>query len=175
MRATLQAPRTAARPGDTSGLGEARGDARYLAAIHLIECLNAQLLDVVRDELDRRTIRDVNAVQALLLFNLGDREMTAGELRARGCYTGSNVSYTLKKLVDSGHIHHERSDADHRTVLVRLTPRGKVIRDVLDRLFGRHAVTLAAAGDVSGDELATIASGLGRLERFWVDQIRFRL
>ena len=84
-----------------------------------------------KDELDRRDEREINSVQALLLFNVGDQELTAGELRTRGHYLGSNVSYNLKKLVESGYIHHERSEADRRSVLVRLTRKGEVVRDML--------------------------------------------
>jgi DNA-binding MarR family transcriptional regulator len=76
---------------------------------------------VIKDELDRRDEREINSVQALLLFNVGDQELTAGELRTRGHYLGSNVSYNLKKLVEGGYIHHARSEADRRSVLVRLT------------------------------------------------------
>src|SRR5580658_10019325 len=94
---------------------------RYLEALSLVERLHRQLLDVIKDELDRRDEREINSVQALLLFNVGDQELTAGELRTRGHYLGSNVSYNLKKLVESGYIHHERSAVDRRSVLVRLT------------------------------------------------------
>ena len=94
----------------------------------LVERLHRQLLDVIKDELDRKGEREVNSVQALLLFNIGDQEMTAGELRTRGHYLGSNVSYNLKKLVETGYIHHERSDVDRRSVHVRLTDKGAAIR-----------------------------------------------
>ena len=97
----------------------------YLETLNLVERLHRQLLDVIKDELDRRDEREINSVQALLLFNVGDQELTAGELRTRGHYLGSNVSYNLKKLVEGGYIHHERSEADRRSVLVRLTPQGR--------------------------------------------------
>ena len=93
--------------------------------LNLVERLHRQLLDVIKDELDRRGERVVNSVQALLLFNIGDQELTAGELRTRGHYLGSNVSYNLKKLVESGYINHERSDVDRRSVHVSLTEKGK--------------------------------------------------
>src|SRR5436189_4857779 len=89
-----------------------------------------------------------NSVQALLLFNIGDQELTAGELRTRGHYLGSNVSYNLKKLVESGYIHHERSDADRRSVHVRLTEKGREIREVVTKLFDRHLESIEAVGNV---------------------------
>ena len=146
-----------------------------LESLNLIERLHRQLLDVIKDELDRRDEREINSVQALLLFNVGDQELTAGELRTRGHYLGSNVSYNLKKLVESGYIHHERSEADRRSVLVRLTDKGEIVRDMLRELFDRHLVSLEAVGNVAGADLDAMNTSLRRMERFWIDQVRFRL
>src|SRR5246500_5450552 len=148
---------------------------RYLEALNLVERLHRQLLDVIKDELDRRGERIVNSVQALLLFNVGDQELTAGELRTRGHYLGSNVSYNLKKLVEGGYIHHERSEADRRSVLVRLTQKGEDVRDMLRELFDRHLGSLEAVGNVAGADLDAMNTSLRRMERFWIDQVRFRL
>src|SRR5215831_8992220 len=120
----------------------------YLESLNLLERLHRQLLDVIKDELDRRDEREINSVQALLLFNIGDQELTAGELRTRGHYLGSNVSYNLKKLVESGYIHHERSDADRRSVHVSLTEKGREIREVVTKLFDRHLESIEAVGNV---------------------------
>src|SRR5215213_2945439 len=79
---------------------------QYLEVLHLVERLHRRLLDVIKDEFERRGRDDVNSVQALLLYNLGDKELTASELRTRGYYLGSNVSYNVKKLVDMGCLHH---------------------------------------------------------------------
>ncbi|MGH6870836.1 MAG: transcriptional regulator LdtR [Rhizomicrobium sp.] len=147
----------------------------YLESLNLIERLHRQLLDVIKDELDRRDEREINSVQALLLFNVGDQELTAGELRTRGHYLGSNVSYNLKKLVEAGYIHHERSEADRRSVLVRLTDKGEIVRDMLRELFDRHLVSLEAVGNVAGADLDAMNTSLRRMERFWIDQVRFRL
>lgn len=147
----------------------------YLEALTLIERLHRQLLDVIKDELDRRDEREINSVQALLLFNVGDQELTAGELRTRGHYLGSNVSYNLKKLVDGGYIHHERSESDRRSVLVRLTRKGEYVRDMLRALFNRHLSSLEPVGNVATHNLEALNTTLRRLERFWIDQVRFRL
>src|SRR6185312_202173 len=84
----------------------------YMEPLQLVERLHRRLLDVIKDEFDRNGRSDINATQALLLFNIGNSELTAGELRSRGYYLGSNVSYNLKKLVETGFIHHERSSTD---------------------------------------------------------------
>src|ERR1700681_3225773 len=139
----------------------------YLDTLGLIERLHRQLLDVIKDELDRRDEREINSVQALLLFNVGDQELTAGELRTRGHYLGSNVSYNLKKLVESGYIHHERSDVDRRSVHVSLTEKGREIRDVVTKLFDRHLESIEAVGNVNGQDFEDLNTSLRRLERFW--------
>ncbi len=147
----------------------------YLEALQQIERLHRQLLDVIKDELERREIADINSVQALLLFNVGDAELTAGELRTRGHYLGSNVSYNLKKLVELNYIHHQRSDLDRRSVRVRLTEKGSQIWSLVDLLYERHINTIVEIGVASQDELEVMNSVLRRLERFWSDQIRYRL
>ena len=147
----------------------------YRDMLGLIERLHRQLLDVIKDELDRRDEREINSVQALLLFNVGDQELTAGELRTRGHYLGSNVSYNLKKLVEAGYIHHERSEIDRRSVLVRLTRKGEAVREMLHLLFDRHLASLEAVGNVGEADLEGLNTSLKRVERFWIDQVRFRL
>jgi DNA-binding MarR family transcriptional regulator len=148
---------------------------RYLESLNLVERLHRQLLDVIKDELDRRGERVVNSVQALLLFNIGDQELTAGELRTRGHYLGSNVSYNLKKLVESGYINHERSDVDRRSVHVSLTEKGNQIRDIVVKLFDRHLESIEAVGNVTAQDFEAMNVSLRRLERFWLDQVRYRL
>jgi DNA-binding MarR family transcriptional regulator len=147
----------------------------YLQALRLIERLHRLLLDVIKDEFDRTGGADLNSVQALLLYNIGDSELTAGELKSRGYYLGSNVSYNLKKLVDMGYIHYKRSEVDRRSVRVSLTDKGKRACEVVSRLYHRQLGSVAAVGEVSGDDFRTLNKSLMRLERFWSDQIRFRL
>ena len=165
-----------ARPQEAAALESSGTQGKvYLEALNLLERLHRQLLDVIKDELDRREEREINSVQALLLFNVGDQELSAGELRTRGHYLGSNVSYNLKKLVDLGYIHHERSEVDRRSVLVRLTRKGEFVRNMLRELFERHLGSLEAVGNVATADLEGMNACLKRLERFWIDQVRFRL
>jgi DNA-binding MarR family transcriptional regulator len=100
----------------------------YLQIIALIERLHREFLEVVKAELDRRAIRDLNNVQAMILFNIGEEELSVGELTIRGCYLGSNVSYNLKKLTENGYIEQTRSPHDRRSVTVRLSEKGAVWR-----------------------------------------------
>ena len=145
----------------------------YLEALSLVERLHRLLLDVIKDEFERVRVLEINAVQALLLFNIGDHEVTAGELKSRGYYQGSNVSYNLKKLVDMGYLHHQRCEIDRRSVRVRLTQKGREIRDVVAELFSRHADGLQSKGVLGRDGITEITSALRRMERYWTDQIRY--
>lgn len=148
---------------------------RYLVSLKLIERLHRLLLDVIKDEFERLGRTDVNSVQALLLYNIGDAELTAGELTSRGYYLGSNVSYNLKKLVEAGYINHERSNTDRRSVRVRLTDKGQEVCKVLSALYQRQLRSLHQVGGVDANDLETLNKCLIRLERFWTDQIRYQL
>jgi DNA-binding MarR family transcriptional regulator len=161
-------------PAATPAVGE-DFHSEYLQALRLVERLHRLLLDVIKDEFDRKGGADLNSVQALLLYNIGDSELTAGELKTRGYYLGSNVSYNLKKLVDMGYIHYKRSETDRRSVRVSLTDKGKEACDVLDKLYNRQLGSLEAVGEVSRSDIAGLNTALVRLERFWSDQIRYRL
>ena len=147
--------------------------ASYLDGLTLVERLHRLLLDVIKDEFERVGVQEINAVQALLLFNVGDNEVTAGELKSRGYYQGSNVSYNLKKLVDTGYMHHQRSEIDRRSVRVRLTEKGREIRLIIAKLFATHAEGLMGRGVLDQTGMDDIASALRRVERYWTDQIRY--
>ena len=147
----------------------------YLEALSLVERLHRGLLDVIKDEFDRRGRSDVNAVQALLLYNIGDKELTAGELRSRGYYLGSNVSYNVKKLVEMGYLHHQRSRIDRRSVRISLTEKGREVHHVVASLYDKHMKTVEQVGGISQAEFKTANTILVRLERFFTDNVRYRL
>lgn len=147
----------------------------YIESLNLIERLHRRLLDVIKDEFDRRDRSDVNSVQALLLHNIGDKELTASELRKRGYYLGSNVSYNVKKLVEMGYLHHSRSRIDRRSVRISLTDKGRQVHEIVKGVYEKHVNTVEKIGGVTQSDLERLNSSLARLERFWTDQIRFRL
>jgi DNA-binding MarR family transcriptional regulator len=161
------------RPRDTSAGEDFRSE--YLQALRLIERLHRLLLDVIKDEFDREGGAELNSVQALLLYNIGESELTAGELKTRGYYLGSNVSYNLKKLVDMGYLHYKRSETDRRSVKVSLTPKGMAACDIVDKLYDRQLGSLEVVGEVNQGDVQGLNRALMRLERFWSDQIRYRL
>ena len=145
----------------------------YLETLAMVERLHRLLLDVVKDEFERLGVIDINSVQALLLFNIGDNEVTAGELKSRGYYQGSNVSYNLKKLVECGYMHHQKCDVDRRAVRVRLTEKGRNIRTIIAQLFQRHASGILSREVLGNMRLEDINASLRRMERYWSDQIRY--
>jgi DNA-binding MarR family transcriptional regulator len=147
----------------------------YMEALTLVERLHRRLLDVIKDEFDRSGRSDVNSIQALLLFNIGDAELTAGELRSRGYYLGSNVSYNLKKLVEMGFIHHQRSRMDRRSVRVSLTESGQEVASIVAGVYERHMKSIEQVGGIAIDDFQMLNRALQRLDRFWTDQILYRL
>ena len=147
----------------------------YFQLLNVVERLHRQLLDVIKDELERKDHSDLNSVQALLIFNVGNSELTAGELRSRGHYLGSNVSYNLRKLVESGYLCHKRSESDRRSVRVSLTDKGHAIRDILSDLFQRQLSALGPVVNIKESDLKSSNAVLTNLERYWTDHIRFRL
>ncbi len=138
----------------------------YIDIISLVERLHRQCLEVIKAELDRLGIRDLNSVQALLLFNIGQEDLTVGELTQRGCYLGSNVSYNLKKMVENAYLIQERSPHDRRVFHVRASEKGLEIYRRLDQLIGAHCEKLDAA-HFTPENFAQANTTLRRLEQFW--------
>lgn len=175
MSMRFQAGKAVAKPTETEAPAAMPVKPHYLEALAMVERAHRGLLDVVKDELDRLGRSDVNATQALMIFHMGDSELTAGELKTRGYYLGSNVSYNLKKLVELGLVHHQKSKVDRRTVRLKLTDKGQALRVIVEKLYERHTRSVEAIGGVSQDDFQRLSNALQRLERFWLDQIRFRL
>lgn len=168
-------PRQAAKPAQANDERREAIRSLYLESLQLVERLHRRLLDVIKDEFDRNGRSDINAIQALLLFNIGNSELTAGELRSRGYYLGSNVSYNLKKLVDLGFINHQRSRIDRRSVRVSLTPKGQAIAEIVAGLYERHIGSIEQVGGIGQEEFRQMNRALLRLDRFWNDTIAYRM
>jgi DNA-binding MarR family transcriptional regulator len=167
--------RQAAKPAPASDDRREAIRTLYLESLQLVERLHRRLLDVIKDEFDRQGRSDINAIQALLLFNIGTAELTAGELRSRGYYLGSNVSYNLKKLVDLGFINHQRSRIDRRSVRVSLTQKGQDVAKVVGGLYERHIGSIEQVGGINQEEFRQMNRALQRLDRFWNDTIAYRM
>lgn len=140
----------------------------YIESILLVERLHRRFLDVIKAELDRLKIDDVNNVQTLILYNIGNEQLTVGELTNRGYYLGSNVSYNVKKLVENSYLVQERSPHDKRSTRVKLSPKGLELCQRVDDLYQRHLGALQRA-NLSVESLQHMNQSLQKLERFWSD------
>ena len=145
----------------------------YFRFLQMLERLHRLMLDLVKDEFERNGRADLTPVQAMLIYHLGQQEVSAGELRSRGMYQGSNVSYNLKKLVAGGYVHQARCDQDRRAIRVSLSPTGRAVRDEIGRLFAGHAADLVASGVLDDPPLDAVNRQMQRIERYWVERIRY--
>jgi DNA-binding MarR family transcriptional regulator len=144
----------------------------YLETIRLIERLHRRFLDVIKTELDRLGIEDINNVQTLILSNISSEQLTVGELTARGYYLGSNVSYNVKKLVENGYLNQERSPHDRRMTRVRVSEKGLELCGWIDELYERNARELEREV-VTREQLASTNQVLSALERYWSNYINY--
>lgn len=147
----------------------------FIKSLSLLEQAHRRLHDVVKDDLERNGERHLTGVQALLIYEIGEGETPASTLRSRGAFAGTSLSYNVKKLQEGGYLEQTRSQADKRTVRLKLTERGLRVRARVQHLFDRQANALEPTASVRPDDLTQLNKTVSRLERFWSDQIRFQL
>lgn len=144
----------------------------YIDLTLLIERLHRRFLDVLRTELKRIGIRDINGVQALILANIGDDEIVIRDLIERGYYQGSNVSYNIKKLTDYGYLDQERALHDKRSITVKLTDKGRQVVSGVRELEEKNGMKfLDNIGDP--ETMTNTIEMLRKLERTWDEYIRY--
>ncbi len=141
----------------------------YYEAIQLIERLHRHFLDVLKVELDKKGIQDINNVQSMILHNIGADELTVGELTIRGYYLGSNVSYNVKKMVENGYLIQARSVHDKRSIRVKLSEKGTELNTMISEMFARHEGQIAGT-EITEERLRELSSTMKMLERFWASQ-----
>jgi DNA-binding MarR family transcriptional regulator len=144
----------------------------YYEAVLLVERVHRHFLEVVKADLDRAGIQDINNIQALILYNIGTDEMTVGELTARGYYLGSNVSYNVKKMAESQYLLQERSPHDRRSVRIKLSPKGLALHKNINDSLERQVAALVVA-KITPEELTQSSETLRKLERFWTGMINY--
>lgn len=142
----------------------------YYEAINLIERLHRQFLDVLKAELERAGILDINNVQSMILHNIGTEELTVGELTVRGYYLGSNVSYNVKKMVENDYLVQERSVHDKRSIRIKLSEKGRKLNDAIGVLYKKHEERLEAAG-LPDNRLDGMNNVLKDMEKFWGERV----
>ena len=142
----------------------------YYESIQLIERLHRYFLDVLKVELDKKNIQDINNVQSMILHNIGSDELTVGELTLRGYYLGSNVSYNVKKMVENDYLVQERSVHDKRSIRVKLSEKGTELSNVVSDMLVRHEGMISSSAELSEENLSHLNNTLRTLERFWTNQ-----
>lgn len=144
----------------------------YIDLTLLIERLHRRFLDVLRTELKRIGIRDINGVQALILANIGDDEIVIRDLIERGYYQGSNVSYNIKKLTDYGYLDQERALHDKRSITVKLTEKGRQVVAGVRELEEKNGMKFQE-GIGDSETMTNAIEMLRKLERTWDEYIRY--
>ena len=144
----------------------------YIELTRIIERMHRRFLDVLRAELARIDVHDLNAVQALLLSNIGDEEIVIRDLVERGYYQGSNVSYNIKKLSEMGYLEQERSSHDKRSVRIKLTDKALMVVAKIKELEESNASAIAGA-NISETDIEKSADTLRKIERIWTDHIHY--
>lgn len=145
----------------------------YIEMLGYVERLHRLMLDLIKAELESKEILTVSSVQALLIYNIGSSELTAGELKTRGYYLGSNVSYNLKKLVEMNYVSYEKSHIDRRSVRIKLTEEGEKIAKMVEELYTRHTENIVRKRIIDIAGLEDICLVCKDFERFWSDNIRY--
>lgn len=147
----------------------------FVRALTQLERLHRCLLELIKMELDRRASDpDVTSAQALFLYNIADAKLSATELRIRGYYTGSNLSYTIAKLVEGGYLNYERAPQDKRVVRLSLTEKGHAIKSMVAGVYEGHVPALHENA-ITQEDLERLVAALKRLEHYWAEHIRYGL
>ena len=126
----------------------------------------------VRDELVRLRIPDVNAPQAMMLHDLGDRMVRVTDLKRQSFHLGTNPAYNLDALCGMDMLERIRDHDDRRVVMVRATPRGIAIGRVVADLFARRAAqagrmgTIGAVAAETADRVEALGADLTALIRY---------
>ena len=138
----------------------------YFDMIMYIERLHHLFFEVIKSELDRQKIKDINNVQCFILYNIGPNQMIVGEITSRGYYMGSNVTYNLKKMIESGYIIQEPSVHDRRSSQIKLSQKGLVLYERLDTIFTQQTQNLKH-NNIQQSDLESVSKNLAKLESFW--------
>ncbi|WP_162854989.1 MarR family transcriptional regulator [Stappia sp. BW2] len=101
--------------------------ANHFELVRVIERMYRRYLDRLRVDLIRIGADDISPAHAMLLFTIGDDDLSVRDLMDRGHYLGSNASYSLKQLVQSDYVDRTASARDRRSARIRLTDKGKTL------------------------------------------------
>lgn len=151
------------------------GPERRLSAFDLarvIERVSRRFLDYLRLELGKLGIEDISPAQVMILLTIGQGEIAVRDLLDRGHYGGSNASYNLKQLVESGYLDRTASPRDRRLAKISLSPKGQMLCERL-RLLDETSQFGPRSENGTDADLLTTHETLRRLEQWWNDSLRY--
>lgn len=138
----------------------------------VIERVSRRFLDYLRLELGKLGIDDISPSQVMVLLTIGQGEIAVRDLLDRGHYGGSNASYNLKQLVESGYLERSASPRDRRLARISLSLKGQMLCEKL-RLLDETSHFGPRAENGHEADLLTTHDTLRRLELWWNDSLRY--
>lgn len=154
-----------------AGVSPEHAKKTFFKSISAIERLHQKLHEILGLVLEKTPYSDVSPVQALLLFNISDNRTTVGELKSRGFYLGTNVTYNLKKLVKAGYVNRVIMPTDKRSMIVSLTRKGKAARDQVNDFFEQEIATILEDCPLEFEEIETGLKVNEIWDSFWEMQL----
>ena len=137
----------------------------YYNSIVMIEKLHLLFLEILKYELKKLNTNDINNIQALVLYNIGENKISVGGLTSHGYYLGSNVSYNLRKMVENGYIMQTLNDYDRRSSEVKLTQKGLEMYKKMDVIFEQHSKYLNE-NNIDENTIINLKDTLQTIERY---------
>lgn len=141
----------------------------HLEIARLIERSHRRFLDLLRVDLSRLGREDISPSQVMLLFTIGNDELSVRDLLERGHYLGSNASYNLKQLVDADYVSRSASLRDRRSARLRLTEKAVTLCESIRAI---HDSRQSGHDEAETEELGVAYGVLRRLEMLWSDSLR---
>lgn len=148
------------------------GAVEHLDLVRLVERVHRRFLDLFRIDLTRLGTEDLSPSQVMMLFTIGDDELTVRDLVERGYYQGSNASYNLKRLVNAGYVERNASLRDRRSARIKLSEKGRSLCELV-RKIDKAYQDLVASNEQDMRDLETTFRTLRRLEDVWSSALRY--
>jgi DNA-binding MarR family transcriptional regulator len=132
------------------------------------ERLHKLFLAIIKRELERLNVSDINSAQALTIVNIGNNTVTIGELTSKGYYTGSNASYNVKRMTANGYLVQEPSERDKRACYISLTQKGLELYNKLETSLKKYSnIFKRKDSETDGDCIEKCIENMKRIDKAW--------
>lgn len=139
----------------------------YYNTIIMIERMHRLFLDVLKNDLSKQRIRDINNIQAIIIYNVGHKKLSVGDLISHGYYQGSNVSYNLRKMVEGGYMLQCPNPHDRRVSDIELTEKGLEMYERIGKIFEEHSLSLQK-NNIDGESINKLIDTLDLIEKYLI-------